>query len=100
MRSQHSVQKRVKKLLAVCSDECNGRQWLKCSRAPTSKSVAVATGGEALALVKQQYLDGIVLTLDVGEIGLLPLVEEIQNRTQAACASHPFDDHGSDTQEE
>jgi len=55
MRSQHSGAKARQKLFGGHARmKCNGRQWLKCSRRRTSKIVAVATGGEALALGEEQ----------------------------------------------
>ncbi len=64
---EHSVQKRVKKLLVVCGDERRaGGDDRDHRRRPTSKSSAWQPAGEALAVVKQQYLDGIVIHLDIG----------------------------------
>jgi CheY-like chemotaxis protein len=76
---EHSVQKRVKKLLVVCSDEEERVGIVATLSAPDLDALAVATGGEALATVKQQYLDGIVIHLQVDDIGPLSLVDEIQS---------------------
>ena len=76
---EHSAQKRVKKLLVVCADEQDRQEIVtNSSRLRISKSFDVATGGEALAVAKQQYLDGIVIHLQVEDIGRSALVEEIQ----------------------
>ncbi len=47
--------------------------------APDLDTIGVATAGEALAALKQQYLDGIVIHLQIHGIAPLALVEEIQN---------------------
>jgi HAMP domain-containing protein/signal transduction histidine kinase/CheY-like chemotaxis protein len=75
---QHSALKRMKKLLAVCSEEGQGQAMTEMLAAPDLEIISVATGGEALAVVKRQYLDGIVVHQEVREIGLVPLVEAIQ----------------------
>ena len=43
--------------------------------------LAVGSGGEALAVAKQQYLDGIVIDLRLADIPAAQLVEEIQAET-------------------
>jgi signal transduction histidine kinase/HAMP domain-containing protein/DNA-binding response OmpR family regulator len=75
---RHSAQKRIKKLLAVCTDEGQGRAMTETLAAPDLEIIQVATGGEALSVVKRQYLDGIVVHQEVREIGLVRLVEAIQ----------------------
>jgi signal transduction histidine kinase/DNA-binding response OmpR family regulator len=77
---EHSVQKRVKRLLAVCADEAAREAIVSAVSARDLDVVDVATGGEALAVVKQQYLDGIVIHSHVEDIGPLSLVEEIQSQ--------------------
>jgi len=78
---EHSVQKRVKRLLAVCANEDERREIVSTVAAPDVDVIDVATGGEALAVVKHQYLDGIVIHLRVNDIAPLNLVEEIQTKT-------------------
>jgi signal transduction histidine kinase/CheY-like chemotaxis protein/HAMP domain-containing protein len=75
---EHSTRKRVKKLLVVCQDQAERDAITGMVSAPDLEIVSVETGGEALAVVKQQYLDGIVIHLHTEDIGPLPLVEEIQ----------------------
>jgi len=77
---EHSVQKRVKRLLAVCSDERERQEIVSTVAAPDVDVIDVATGGEAMAVVKHQYLDGIVIHLRVDDIAPLSLVEEIQTK--------------------
>ena len=78
---EHSVQRRVKRLLAVSGDAEQRQQIVSTVSAPDLVVLDVATGGEALAVVKQQYLDGIVIHLQVDDIGPLNLVDEIQSQT-------------------
>jgi CheY-like chemotaxis protein/two-component sensor histidine kinase len=75
---EHSAQHRVKKLLVVCANTEERGEIVKTVAAPDLDIIAASTGGEALAVVKQQYLDGIVIHLSVSDIAPLHLVEEIQ----------------------
>jgi len=77
---EHSVQKRVKRLLAVCSDERERQEIVSAVAAPDVDMIDVATGGEAMAVVRHQYLDGIVIHLRVDDLAPLNLVEEIQTK--------------------
>jgi len=74
---EHSVEKRVKKLLAVCADPQELSVIVNTVSAPDLDVLEVATGGEALAVVKQQYVDGIVIHLSVDDIAPLHFVDEI-----------------------
>jgi CheY-like chemotaxis protein len=73
-----SLQRRLRKLLLVTAD--NGRlgEWVDCLRGPDVEIVSVASGGEALAVAKDRYLDGIALDCHVEDISAIQLVEEIQ----------------------
>jgi HAMP domain-containing protein/signal transduction histidine kinase/DNA-binding response OmpR family regulator len=75
---EHSVRKRIKKLMVVCADEGVRGDILANIGAPDIDIISAGTGGEALAAVKHQYLDGIVVHLRVEGIGALALIEEIQ----------------------
>ncbi len=75
---EHSAKRRIKKLLVVCADVEQREEIVNTVSAPDLDIIAASTGGEALAVVKQQYLDGIVIHLSVGDIAPLSLVEEIQ----------------------
>jgi len=77
---EHSVQKRVKKLLAVSSDAQEREEIISTLSAPDLDVLDVATGGEALAVMKQQYVDGIVMHFQLDDIEPLSLVEEIQEQ--------------------
>ena len=64
---EHSVQKRVKKLLLVCADDQRALDDMIATVGSAGyRGSACATAGEALAVVKQQYLDGIVVHLRIG----------------------------------
>jgi len=76
---QHSAQKRVKKLLVVCADEAERNGMIATVAAADLETMGVATAGEALAVLEQKYLDGIVVHLQIHGIAPMALVEEIQN---------------------
>jgi HAMP domain-containing protein/signal transduction histidine kinase/DNA-binding response OmpR family regulator len=73
-----SLGRRSKKLLMVSPDDGRRAGWDEALAGPGLEILAVASGGEALAVVKQKYLDGIVLDVQLGDIRAVQLVEEIQ----------------------
>jgi CheY-like chemotaxis protein len=75
---EESVQKRVKKLLVVCADGNMQEAIAQSLGAQDLEIVAVSAGGEALATIKQQDLDGIVVHQKIEDITPLQLVDEIQ----------------------
>jgi signal transduction histidine kinase/DNA-binding response OmpR family regulator/HAMP domain-containing protein len=75
---EHSTKKRVKKMLVVCASEVERLAIVECLNAPDVDLIDVSTGGEGLAVLKGQYVDGVVVHLDLHDIGPLPLVEMIQ----------------------
>jgi CheY-like chemotaxis protein len=75
---QHSTQKRVKKMLVVSASDVERLAIVECLRAPDVELIDVSTGGEGLAVLKTQYVDGVVVHLDLQDIAALPLVEMIQ----------------------
>ena len=77
---EESAQKRVKKLLVVCPDASERQSISDLVGAPDLEVIEVQTAGEALAVVKQQYLDGIIVHLQMDGIEPLQLVEEIQKQ--------------------
>jgi HAMP domain-containing protein/signal transduction histidine kinase/DNA-binding response OmpR family regulator len=77
---EHSVQKRIKKVLLVVSDERERETIIGVIGAPDIDMISVPTGGEALAVLKQQYLDGIVIQLRLDGITPLDLIDEIQRQ--------------------
>jgi HAMP domain-containing protein/signal transduction histidine kinase/DNA-binding response OmpR family regulator len=76
---EQSSQKRQKKLMIVCADDEERDGLTRLLSSGDVEITDVATGGEALATAKQQFLDGIVIQLDIEDIGALQLAEEIQH---------------------
>jgi CheY-like chemotaxis protein len=76
---EDSAHKRVKKLLVACADEATRLVIAQSVSGRDLEIVSVGTGGEALAIMKQQYLDGIVIHRELEDINPLQLVEEIQD---------------------
>jgi signal transduction histidine kinase/CheY-like chemotaxis protein/HAMP domain-containing protein len=77
---EESTQKRLKKLLVLCSDDSERKGIADMLAAPDLEITDVKTGGEALAVTKEKYLDGIIIHMQLDGIGPLQLVEEIQNQ--------------------
>ncbi|HTA44047.1 MAG TPA: HAMP domain-containing protein [Bryobacteraceae bacterium] len=82
---EQSVQVRTRKMLLVTEDTRRKREVEECLRGPDLEIQHVTTGGEALAVARQLYLDGIVIDLRLAGIPALDLVEEIQ----AGSAAEP-----------
>ncbi len=78
---ENSAKKRVKKVLLVCPDQEERDDIVVTIGAPDIDLVSVGTGGEALAVVKQQYLDGILIHLNTEGIAPLDLIDEIQRQS-------------------
>jgi CheY-like chemotaxis protein len=73
---QQSMLKRVKKLLLVTPGE--GRDEIRTVIGGSDLEVlVVSTGGEALAMLGEQYLDGIVIDTKLSDIPAIQLVEEV-----------------------
>ncbi|HEX6894060.1 MAG TPA: response regulator, partial [Bryobacteraceae bacterium] len=77
----HSAQKRIRKVMLAASDAQDRRNVVEAIAAPDIEVASVATGGEALAVMKQQYLDGIIVHLRVGGLSPVHLVDEIQRQS-------------------
>jgi HAMP domain-containing protein/signal transduction histidine kinase/CheY-like chemotaxis protein len=77
----HSLERRTKKLLIVAPEEPRRTNWREALGGSGVEVIAVGSGGEALAVVRQQYLDAIALDLRVADIPAAQLVEEIQAET-------------------
>ncbi len=77
----HSLQHRTKKLLVVASDDSRLTHWQALLGGKDVEVIAVASGGEALATIKHQYLDGVVIDLVLSDIPAVQLAEEIQAAT-------------------
>jgi CheY-like chemotaxis protein len=77
----HSLKQRSKKLLIIAPDEYGRSHWREALGGLDVETIEVGSGGEALAVVRQQYLDAIALDLRVTDIPAAQLVEEIQAET-------------------
>jgi len=79
-----SLERRTKKLLIVARDENNREKWGETLGGSDLEMMAVESGGEALAVVRQRYLDGIVLGFRLEDIPVVSLIEEIQAEVNPA----------------
>jgi len=77
---QHSTEQRMKKLLVVCSDEQAMAEMEDAVAASDLEISPVQSAGEALAIAKQQYLDAVIVHLQVATIAAIALAEEIQSQ--------------------
>jgi CheY-like chemotaxis protein len=78
----HSLEPRTRKLLIVSSEESRLAHWGALLGGDDVGITAVGSGGEALAVVKHQYLDGVVIDLQLADIPAVQLVEEVQSLTE------------------
>jgi CheY-like chemotaxis protein/two-component sensor histidine kinase len=76
---QHSLQRRIKKLLVVTPDEVRRANLREVLEGPDLELLDVGSAGEALAVIKQQYLDAVVIDMRLNDIPALQLVEEVQS---------------------
>jgi HAMP domain-containing protein/signal transduction histidine kinase/DNA-binding response OmpR family regulator len=76
-----SLQRRARKLLIVADDESRRNRWKELLGGRDVEVLTVGSGGEALAIVTHQYLDGIVIDLRLIDIPAQQLAEEIQAET-------------------
>jgi signal transduction histidine kinase/HAMP domain-containing protein/CheY-like chemotaxis protein len=76
---QHSIRRRLKKVLLVAGDESRRNSLAELLGGKGVEVIPVASGGEALAIAKQQYLDGIAMGMDMNDIPAVQLTEEIQS---------------------
>jgi HAMP domain-containing protein/signal transduction histidine kinase/CheY-like chemotaxis protein len=74
----HSLERRTKKLLVVSAEEDLRARCDQSLGGDDVELVKVGSGGESLALLRQQYFDGIVIDLRLKDIPALSMVEEIQ----------------------
>jgi len=92
-----SLQPRTKKLLVVTGDPARGSSWKDLLKGNDLEILSVDSGGEALAVVKHQYLDGVVLDQEIADIATSQLAAEIQAET--GPLSPPIIIHGNRTTE-
>jgi len=74
----HSLERRTRKLLMVTAEPDRRSAWIDYLRGGDLEILSVASGGEALAVARERYLDGIVLDSQMQDISAIQLVEEIQ----------------------
>ncbi|HWE51703.1 MAG TPA: HAMP domain-containing protein [Bryobacteraceae bacterium] len=75
---EQSTQQRIRKLLFVCADNARRRKAQHQLEGGDLDIVAAGGGGEALAILAQQYMDGVVIDLRLPDIGAFDLADEIQ----------------------
>jgi HAMP domain-containing protein/signal transduction histidine kinase/DNA-binding response OmpR family regulator len=76
-----SLERRAKKLMIVVPEGERRLQWKDTLGGPDVEIIAVGSGGEALAMVRQRYLDGIAIDLALHDIPGVQLAEEILLQT-------------------
>jgi HAMP domain-containing protein/signal transduction histidine kinase/DNA-binding response OmpR family regulator len=74
-----SIERRTKKLLVVSQEAVRRAEWAGFLGGPDVEILAVASGGEALAVARQKYVDGIAIDLQLGDIPAVQLAEEIRS---------------------
>jgi CheY-like chemotaxis protein len=77
----HSLQRRTKKLLIVATQDVRRTAWRELLYGTDVEILAVASGGEALAVTKHQYVDALVIDVGLTDIPATQLAEEIQTGT-------------------
>ena len=73
-----SLERRSRKLLIVAESDSRRKDWERELGGGDVETVAVGSAGEALAVVSQKYLDGIVIDVRIADIPATQLVEAIQ----------------------
>ncbi len=74
----HSLQRRTKTLLIITGEEARQAEWLSLLGGSNVDILASGTGKGALGVVREQFLDGIVLDWSLPDIPAPRLLEEIQ----------------------
>ena len=74
----HSIGTRTRKLLVVGQAGHDSRQWQELLGGSDVEILQVASAGEALAVAKEKYLDGIVVDFYLSDLPAVQLVEAIQ----------------------
>jgi hypothetical protein len=77
---EESVRQRIKKLLIVTGD---GSRWKDIESLLVGADVeihAAVNGGQALAIIGQNFLDGIVVDVRLSDIPAVDVIKEIQSR--------------------
>jgi signal transduction histidine kinase/DNA-binding response OmpR family regulator/HAMP domain-containing protein len=74
----HSLERRTRKLLIVSESDSRRAHWEEELGGGDVDVVSAGSGGEALALVRHKYLDGIAIDMRLTDITAAQLIEEIQ----------------------
>ena len=74
----------------MTQEDARRTNWQETLGGSGVEVVAVASGGEALAVVRHQYLDAIVLDLRLADIPAMQLLEEIQKHEAEVRREFPF----------
>jgi len=74
----YSLARRSRKLLVVTADGTQPDDWNQSIGGKGVEIIQVGSGGEALGVVRHQYLDGIALDYRLSDIPPAQLAEEIQ----------------------
>ena len=77
---EHSVQQRVKKLLLVSGDVDRRASVESVLSGQDIEIVTALTGGQAMALAGQSYLDGMVIDIRLADIPAVDLIRELQRQ--------------------
>jgi CheY-like chemotaxis protein len=75
---EHSTRRRVRKLLLVATDAGRRAELQDMLGASDLQILESVSAGEALAIVRHEYVDGIVVDTQIPGIGAVDLVREIQ----------------------
>jgi HAMP domain-containing protein/signal transduction histidine kinase/CheY-like chemotaxis protein len=78
---RHSIEPRTRKLLFVSKDPPTVRQALELLEGPDIEIRTVASSTEALAIAGEQYLDCVVIDLQVRDESAIKIIEEIHRQT-------------------
>jgi CheY-like chemotaxis protein len=77
----HSLEKRERKLLVVANGDGPRVDWSATLGGADVETIAVASGGEALAILRHQYLDAVAIDMALSDIPAAQLVEEVHALT-------------------
>ena len=79
---EDSVQHRIKKLLVVAHEDAALARIRTAVAAADLEIVVAHTSGEALSIVTQQYLDGILIDNALADISAPHFIEEVQRQVK------------------
>jgi signal transduction histidine kinase/DNA-binding response OmpR family regulator/HAMP domain-containing protein len=77
----HSLDRRKRKLLIAAADRTRRDNWQALLDGSDVQILAVTSGAEAQSIIRDQYLDGLVLDLRLTDIRATALAEQFQTET-------------------